>query len=413
MVMSHDKTFSRSERALLGLGIALPTLVLACVAWDHKINDVPPPILPAQAMPAVNAHETLHKAFARRVVSLGTKETPDFVTCEPSTKKDAVPQPIESRKKLLAANQKTLQGVETALKQPYKQFITFEMAQLFPEYAEDRSLARLLSFAATTHADAGELPKAADSALDAMELGVKVGGDGPLIAALVGYACEAIGRKPLWTMLDRLDAPTARAAANRLSQLRAERRPVERVLDVERVWAWKTIYDLARKPGSAGSLIYGSEENGVDTIHNRWTGVQLAMANKPAALDANRRYYDRIEERLKQPYSRAPFPEIPGDSINKMILFEPSSTAFNDALVRAENNLLEVSLALQAYKLEKGAYPADFKSLLAGEISEFPSHRSVRAGKISALPHRRQRMHPVERRAGRYRRRRKADDSPE
>ena len=70
--MNHGKRFSRSERALIALGILVPTVFLGGAVWDKKLNDVPPFVAPAQFVPSPNALDTLHQAFGQRVANLGT-----------------------------------------------------------------------------------------------------------------------------------------------------------------------------------------------------------------------------------------------------------------------------------------------------------------------------------------------------
>lgn len=367
--MSHDKRFSRAERALISLGIVVPTVFLGAVVWDKKLNDVPPFVAPAQFVPSPNALDTLHAAFGRRVVSLGTKSQPDFVTYEPGEvnykAEKAVSEPLEKRRKLLAANEKALSTVRGALGQRYGKLLTYDVSQLFPEYAEDRSLARLLGFAARVHADARQFPEAADRSLDAVALGVQVGGDGPLIGWLVGAACESIGRTPLWQVSDKLDAKTARAALARLEELDARRRPVARSLDTETLWTHKVLADLGQSPAQFMKAL-GYQSTDLGSWESRVMLVRFRLTDKRAALEANRKFHQAIVARLSQPYSRDPFPKAPTDPINQMLAMDPAPTAFADARNRAEVALLKAALALQAYKMEKGSYPENLDALVSG-----------------------------------------------
>ena len=377
--MSHDKRFSRSERALIAFGILVPTVFLSAVVWDKKLNDVPPFVAPAQFVPSPNALDTLHAAFGQRVASLGKRKkidggygfevnrmSDDFVSYEPDGKDEkAASAPLEKRKRLLAANEKALSTVREALGQRYGKFLTYDAAQLFPEYAEDRSLARLLGFAARTHADSGELPEATASALDAVALGVQIAGDGPLIGGLVGAACEAIARKPLWELTDKLDAKTARAALARLEKLDARRRPVARGFDTDALWTQKILAELS---GSTARLVeaLGYKPDESDDWEMKKMLVRFRLTDKRAALEANRKYHEAVAVRLSQPYSHAPYPNVPGDPINQQLNPYPAETAFADARNRAEVALLKAALALQAYKMEKGSYPENLDALAEG-----------------------------------------------
>ena len=366
--MSHDKRFSRAERALIALGIVVPTVFLGAVVWDKKLNDIPPFVAPAQSIPSPNALDTLRVAYGQRVVSLGAKDKPDFVTYEPGEvdykAEKAISEPLEKRQKLLAANEKALSTVRVALGQKYGKFLTFDANQKFPEYAENRSLARLLAFAARTQADTGKLPEAAESALDAVALGVQIVGDGSLDARF-GEACESIARKPLWEISDKLDAKTARAALARLESLDAQRRLVVRGFDTENFLLHQLLADLGPSPVLFAQAV-GYDPKDLGSWEMRMTLLKIRLTDKRAALEANRKYHEAVAARLSQPYSKNPFPPAPSDAINQLLYMDPAETGFTKARNRTDAALLKAALALQAFRAEKGSYPEKLDELVSG-----------------------------------------------
>jgi len=136
--MSKGKRFTRGERALIGLGILVPTVMLAWMGMDRKLNTVPEFVPPTQHIPAPNAQDTLRNAYALRV---NTWPKPNMRF------EDMLKAPLPERQKYLEANQKTIATIRTALEQGYATPIDWRnpVTQTFPHYAEQRELARLLT----------------------------------------------------------------------------------------------------------------------------------------------------------------------------------------------------------------------------------------------------------------------------
>src|SRR5579871_2879045 len=86
-------------------------------------------------------------------------------------------------------------------------------------FSEDRSLARLLALEAEVREREGDIAGAVNSRLDAMELGAQIMRGSIIIGRQVGNACMAIGRKPLWDQVDRLNAEQALLAAHRMQYI--------------------------------------------------------------------------------------------------------------------------------------------------------------------------------------------------
>ena len=335
--MSTDKRFTRAERALVAVGILVPSLVLAGVAVNARLNDVPPLVLPQRAMPIPNAHDTLRAARAQ--VVLTTKDGIEFLP------KDAKKvQPLAGRQALLAANAEAIAQVRQALRQEYRQPITYDTSQLFPEYAEQRELARLLAFASKTYADSGNLPEAARCATDAIALGMKIPRGGPLIGTLVGIACEAIGRSALADIAERLDDATRKTTLERLDALESTRWPLAEAFEVEHLWSQKAIRDMAKQGPTEIARMIGSAEGGAP---NRWLGLRLMLTPKRLAVENSNRLYAKLIAAVKLPYRRgvAALPE-PMDAINQLLFPVFEQAHFLDARNRTEANLLRARISL-------------------------------------------------------------------
>lgn len=337
--MSTDKRFSTSERALIAIGVIVPSLVLAGVAINARLNEIPPLVLPQRVLPVPNAHDTLRAAKAQEVATQGAAET--------APRDGKYIQPLEDRKALLAANARALATVREGLEQEYQQPLTYDMSQTFPEYAEYRELARLLSFASHTYADLGNYPEAARCATDAMALGVKVPRGGSLIGMLVGVACEAIGRKALADVAPKLDAATLKATLERLDRLDPQRWPLAETFEVEHLWSQKSIRDLAKMGPAELAKSFGM---GTSDSENRWLGWRLMFTPKRLAAENNNRYYAKLIATVKQPYRKEVGTALePGDSdpINALLTPAFSQSQFAVARNRTETNLLRARLTFQ------------------------------------------------------------------
>ncbi|MGC4042356.1 MAG: hypothetical protein QM758_00950 [Armatimonas sp.] len=346
--MSQEKRFTRGERALISFGILVPTLVLAWVGVDRKLNTVPDFVPPPQSIPAPNAMETLRSAYNLRV---NTWE-------KPKTRfEDTLKMPLAERQKNLAANEKVITRVREALNQSYATPIDWHnpMAQTFPQYAEHRELARQLALASATYAEMGNRKEAIRCALDAIEMGIMVGGDGPIIGYLVGTACETIGRKALWDQLDALTPEEAGEALTRLESLEKRRNPSRKFLTVERAYAQKIISDLAHrtiKPADFVTPTNGNTENGAEQGKLM---LALALTDKGKAWKASGQYYDTLEDYWSRPYTRGVMPQPPGDTINQIL-----APVFEQAYFNTTRNLTDSALLRGCLKIKAQSIPASF-----------------------------------------------------
>jgi hypothetical protein len=313
--MSQSRRFSKGERALIALGILVPTIALAGVGMDRKLNTVPEFVPPPQTIPAPNALDTLRHAYTLRTLKWPNSKGPK------ARFEDTLKLPLAERQAYVAANAKTIARIREALGQSYATPIDWRdpMNAMFPQYAEHREQARLLYIASRTHADAGELSEATRCALDAVALGVLVGSDGPLIGYLVGNACESIGHKALWELVDRLDAATATQVLVRLDTIEKRRVPLAKAYAIERGFSQKMISDLAHRKISTAAMA-GMMTDGGDKEAQGKLAIALALTDKGAAWEANRKYFDALEAQLSRPYMRGESPVVPTDAVNRIIL---------------------------------------------------------------------------------------------
>lgn len=352
---------TRSERALIGFGITVPTLALIAVTWTQGINGMPPLELPKRNIPLPNANDTLTQAAQARVKQVGTANVEELAF-------KAKPL-LADRIALRTANAAAIQLTKRALQQEYYQPQSPSMTALYPEFAEYRGLARVLAYNSETAALQGNYPAATEDALDAIQLGVKIPRGGPLIGALVGYACEAIGRKALWNVADQLDAATLHRTLDRLTVLEKERTPFADTLAEEKLGSQVALREMLAHPMEATNSL-GYKES------NLALSAYVLVAPKRTVLEANARYFDALVERARQPYlSAKPYPTMPKDVLNQILLPVFAQADYKAVQARTEQALLQAYLAVRLYQKEHGALPESLPEPIADPFGqEKPLH---------------------------------------
>ncbi|MCX6365561.1 MAG: type II secretion system protein GspG [Armatimonadetes bacterium] len=394
---------SKVKRGLkLGCGTTLAVLIgLGGVLWIRG-NAAPEYKIPEWKLPSPNAYDTLTEARKLEVSKLGKAAVNPESHYDEKTRKYIYPLgPLEDRKALLEKNQATIAKLREALTQefatPRKPGDVQALADNFPHFAEFRELARLLMFASRTYADLGQNDEAGRCAVDAIKLGTLVSHRSQLMGNLVGVACEAIGRKALWERVDKLDAKTARAAVARLEALEPTRYSFESVLLNERdfsqantyvnfknsnAWQYTSSYfsQIDEAATVTGAMMGEESEKPSALDRAKLFGSQVAMTGlfvwhtKKGIFAESGRYMTELAAQTKLPYDPKRLgPRMPTDPINQMILPLFQQAGHKDTSTRAETALARVYLALRAYRLEKGSYPATLEELVtSGYLKALP-----------------------------------------
>jgi hypothetical protein len=153
------------------------------------------------------------------------------------------------------------------------------------------------------------------SRLDAVQMGTDIGQGGPLIAALVGIAIQAIGRSEHWANIEKLNAPQCRAAIARLDDIYARRLKAADALQEEKYVGQDWMLKIMREPNwrilSAGSAATGQENI---TLSTRWRAL---TASKRAIVDNYTRHLmlksrtrDNLTTRPRNLCRRSPTPSV-------------------------------------------------------------------------------------------------------
>jgi hypothetical protein len=209
-----------------------------------------------------------------------------------------------------------------------------------------------------------------DSYLDALRLGEDLPRGGGVMSALTGVICAQTGREPAWREVDHLDARAARRAARRLEAINARRFPWADTLTGEkwetlammRPWfAQKTIFQIGFE---AGPTLRPGDPGPLQTVR---TQTRIWLKGKRGILADYVSYTDRTIAEARLPFAlRLPDPPLPTDPA-AALLVSPKG-AFRLHTVRRDigNALLLATLALRAYRVERGVYPVRLDELATG-----------------------------------------------
>jgi hypothetical protein len=272
---------------------------------------------------------------------------------------------LDEREELVRANKPALDALREGLAREYLAPPIRSRNSLVPYLAKDRALARLLALEAQVDAERDKVAEAAQAALDAIALGIKIQQSAPINGKLVGVACEAIGRSTLWDLISRLSPAEANAAASRLETIQSGKTSTADAF-VEEKWCLTAgTLELMRAPGwrTSMSTVFGSDNVAVD-----WAMYLTSLPySKSRIINAVNAHMDKVIAKASAPYA-GPVPEdLPEDrpvpKLMENLLPEFNQIRFMDLKDDAENRLLTIALALQAYRLEYGKYPATLASL--------------------------------------------------
>jgi type II secretory pathway pseudopilin PulG len=383
---STQKPWTRSEKALLWV---IVLVVIGCIGgylgWDD-INALPAVTVPTPAMPSPNAF-TYFLAAGNSLVN-GNKigfaiEPPSTVspTAPLSTPDDHV-YTLAQKDALVAENDTTLQLLHQGFSYPYMSPPVRSFTTLMPYYAPDRGLARLLFLQAQVQSAQGDENGAMNSCLDAVQEGEMLPHGGPMIGMLVGIACQAIGRRQAWALVDHLSAAQALTAAHRLERIDALHVSYADILQSEEWGTQAGLMEILRQPHWAGNFFSETGEDDTTSI-SLATRIQISLTPKRTIMHNYTAYMDQLVANAGHPYAdKLPSPPLPTDPFNAILLPIFDGAKLKDVDSETQNALLIVTLALRAYYVQHGAYPATLNALVPQYLTHVPDDPFVLSGPL-------------------------------
>ena len=361
---------------MIFLGIVV-VLAVSFTLWFRGLDVNPSITVPTPTMPVHNAYDYF--------VAAGKAHTEDK-WASGDYFKDNSPAALAAKKQLLAKNATAFRLLHQGFQYPYlAPPVRSYYADVFRDYAKDRSLARVLALKANVDAQTGDWNSSINASLDAIQMGEEMPHGGTLISMLVGVALESIGRKQAWGAVDHLDASQARAAERRLEQIRALHIPFADTLQ-ESEWSGQaSLLEImhAKAWGESGPMV--SEDGMAASFQNAVTVTRIHLTSKRTIIANYTRYMNQSIANSHQPYAaHLPPPTIPNDPINQMSFsgYDINSSRLRETLADTQNTLLLTMLALRGYKLEHGAYPTSLSALVPQYLKAVPADPFALSGPL-------------------------------
>ena len=196
-----------------------------------------------------------------------------------------------------------------------------------------------------------------------------------LIGALVGMACQAIGRKPLWDTVDHLNAAQTHAALARLTSILERRVPFADTVEEEKRTGQALLLEIFRDDKQRKSLL-APANTGADpgTASAQSLSMLLYLVYSKSRIMQNyTTYADKSAQLARQPYGlHLPPPSLPTDPLNRALAPVFTEARLKDVEIETQNSLLLLTLALHAYRLEHGRYPVSLAALSPAYLKVLP-----------------------------------------
>jgi hypothetical protein len=241
-------------------------------------------------------------------------------------------------------------------------------------FARYREASRQLSALVRLELIEGHPGSAVQRALDAVELGAKMGRGGSLIDSLVGIACAAIGQSAAERCIPRLSAAEAHAAGQRLDGILTQLPEPAEVMREERRQAliWTRSVFAGRSPIATSPASIGDPTNWIDDL---WARGLLVVYPKSWGYAQVDRYWRAMEAELQKPYPARtpPKPSPPEwDPVLGGFSADLGNAQVSFARFRAYLRLLRVELALREYRVQAGAFPTSLQQLVPAPLAQVP-----------------------------------------
>jgi hypothetical protein len=358
--------------SLIGIG-----LIGGAAAWrTHRDADPVIQFPPAPVLPSPNAYDSYAKAGDMHAAL--AKQTPnwssvDYIT-DSTPPRGLTPQqlakryPIARKEAWLRTNASVLSTLRQGFKHSYRWDYT--APNEFSQGSKVRSLARLLMIESNARGERGDWKGASQSALDIFHMGYDTPRGGPYYSALLGYAFCAMGQRSFETIVPNLDAPASRKAAATLERMYEKRVPIAEVLEQEKWHSLKSLLDFLHDPEWRGM---GRSSSIHKSGFSFGAMVQSELVSKRSIVDAYTNTLDQVIASARLPYSKRVPIVMPTDPISQVYIAVYDENSWAEARAETGTALLYVSLALRAFKLEKGHYPEKLAELTPSYIKKVPA----------------------------------------
>ncbi len=270
---------------------------------------------------------------------------------------------------IVAENAPALAVVREGLGFPYREYAGTSPIPLVRD--SDDELAALLALQGETRAARGDWSGAMGADLDCIEFGSSLQQGADLPSSREDYWREAAGRRNAWQAINHLNGAQAQAALARLTEIVGREAPYSAILRTQKSVTEASFLNLFSQLDWRSQLLMGS---GIP--YPSFSTYLLAHLVSPRSVyESNIRFQDELIRR-----SRLAWPEqrkltsapVPGDPFFAGLASYGLSSQLAQNNFTALNNMLLVTLALRAYRLERGAYPTSLSHLVPAYLPSMP-----------------------------------------
>ena len=343
---------------LAGCGTTVAVFMLAVFGYLAWANTLPPPERDRRVLPSPNGYDAC---------ALAMGNLPPLTSPNAPWGAD-----IEVLRKDLAPARPGLAALSTAVRLPYMS--PPSDPNNFRQFTHYREAARQLGASTRVELAAGHPGVAMDAALDAVELGAKLGRGGALLDSLVGVACIAIGQNGAERCVSHLSAEDAHAAGVRLDGIMLQLPEPADVMDEERRASLLMVRGAlsGKSPIATSPAASGNPVNWWDNAKER---VLLTLYPKSWGYRQVDQYWRALAAEVRKPYAqrKSPRPTPPEwDPVLGGMSMELPTLQLPFARTRAYLRLLRTELALREFRLRHGAYPAKLEALAPEALAVVP-----------------------------------------
>jgi hypothetical protein len=353
------KPSSSLKIGLIGLGVCtvLCGPILGLWAYARWANRLPPWRPAGPPMPSPNGYT---QAVAR-LAQLRIPRADGPLSRWPEG-------PPDQLRRVLLPAQPVLDQVRATFQQEWRApLVTSFFGPPFPDTARFREGALFFVAGSILARSEGDLGKAMQCRLDAMELGSKVsrGGGFSYHFLAAGLVCHNAGFAGAERLAPVLPATAIPSALERVRRIRRSWPRFAEMLEGERVTILASLTELFqddRQPTPISTLRYLWEQVGPEVGEDRskvGEALRFWLTPKRAALRNLDGYFRQAVIRSQQPVGRRPALLLPTDAVSRNFVSEDTfgRTEAHWWGVQAELALLEVALAIRMHRLEQGRYP--------------------------------------------------------
>lgn len=352
---------TRGEKKLLVLCACLVLLVGTSAAWWRYINEPLGAIEQPQDLPSPNGYDYFVRADKAYVApTKPTDPTVDTRLTPASLRAFKKRYPRADKEAWIRQNATTLRLLREGFK--YRSVVHHSNSGPLV-YVQFHDLARLLVVESKLHGERGEWDAAAQSALDAIELGTCSVRGGTIVDHIYSRSTTKIGERQLGAILDHLDAMAALKSARRLDKLQEQQVGLTDVLQAEKIGWQSEMHTMMADSGWRSAWAKDLE----------WRDRVRLYTMSSRTVQLNCQYYaDALIAEAAKPYALRHAPPRASDPVTDLMAWYLKNSAWYDVRSKAAQRMLLIELGLRAFLMRNGRLPTSLSELAPQYLKQVP-----------------------------------------